>query len=168
MTDSNQELSASQQDYKFSNQFAKHLEQVYFGGNWTASSLRTHIEDVTFNEATKKVAEFNTILALTYHIHYYVQAANGVLENGILEAGDKYSFDHPLITSEEEWQKFVERVFDEARKCVRLLRELPDSKWHQLFVDQKYGNYLRNILGTIEHAHYHLGQIVLLKKMIRS
>jgi hypothetical protein len=31
-------------------------------------------------------------------------------------------------------------------------------------VEEKYGSVLRNIMGVIEHTHYHLGQIVLLKK----
>lgn len=34
------------------------------------------------------------------------------------------------------------------------------------FIDEKYGSYIRNIEGVIEHSYYHLGQIVLLKKMI--
>jgi len=32
----------------------------------------------------------------------------------------------------------------------------------------KYGNYFRNIVGVIEHIHYHLGQIVLIKKILVS
>ena len=31
---------------------------------------------------------------------------------------------------------------------------------------EKYGNYFRNLTGIIEHLHYHLGQIVLIKKLI--
>ncbi|HAI83731.1 MAG TPA: DUF1572 domain-containing protein, partial [Chitinophagaceae bacterium] len=30
------------------------------------------------------------------------------------------------------------------------------------------GTYYRNILGLIEHTHYHLGQIALIKKIIRN
>jgi hypothetical protein len=31
----------------------------------------------------------------------------------------------------------------------------------------KYGNYYRNLHGIIEHTHYHLGQIVLIKKLLK-
>ncbi|SEG60835.1 DUF1572 family protein [Sphingobacterium lactis] len=36
------------------------------------------------------------------------------------------------------------------------------------FVKKEYGDFERNIDGQIEHAYYHLGQIVLLKKIITS
>jgi hypothetical protein len=36
------------------------------------------------------------------------------------------------------------------------------------FDDGKYGTVLRNILGLIEHTHYHLGQIVILKKDLNA
>ena len=34
------------------------------------------------------------------------------------------------------------------------------------FVDEKYGTFQRNIEAMIEHSYYHLGQIVLIKKML--
>ena len=34
------------------------------------------------------------------------------------------------------------------------------------FVDEKYGTYSRNINGILEHSYYHLGQIVLIKKLV--
>lgn len=36
------------------------------------------------------------------------------------------------------------------------------------FVMEKYGTYLRNLEGVIEHSYYHLGQIAIIKKQIKS
>jgi hypothetical protein len=36
------------------------------------------------------------------------------------------------------------------------------------FVQPQYGIWQKNIEGFIEHAWYHLGQVVLLRKMIES
>ena len=36
------------------------------------------------------------------------------------------------------------------------------------FVDEKYGDYKRNIDVMIEHAYYHLGQILIIKKLINK
>jgi len=33
-------------------------------------------------------------------------------------------------------------------------------------VEEKYGNYQRNIDGMIEHSYYHLAQIVVIKKIL--
>ncbi len=46
------------------------------------------------------------------------------------------------------------------------IEQLPESKLWETFSDEKYGNYYRNIHGIIEHSHYHLGQIVLIKKIL--
>ena len=43
---------------------------------------------------------------------------------------------------------------------------MPNDKLEEIFVDEKYGTYRRNIEGIIEHSYYHLGQISLIKKMI--
>ena len=45
---------------------------------------------------------------------------------------------------------------------------MPEEELSQGFVDEKYGTYSRNIDGMIEHSYYHLGQIVLIKKLINS
>ncbi len=42
---------------------AKHLKEVYFGGNWTASSLKDNLTDVTWQQATTQVYSFNTCLS---------------------------------------------------------------------------------------------------------
>jgi hypothetical protein len=33
-------------------------------------------------------------------------------------------------------------------------------KLDEVFVDEKYGTYQRNIDGMIEHAYYHLGRLL--------
>lgn len=43
---------------------------------------------------------------------------------------------------------------------------MDSAKLDEPFVDEKYGSYLRNIEGVIEHSYYHLGQVVLVKKMV--
>jgi len=36
------------------------------------------------------------------------------------------------------------------------------------FTDEKYGTYQRNLIGILEHSYYHLGQIVLIKKLLKT
>jgi hypothetical protein len=43
---------------------------------------------------------------------------------------------------------------------------MPEKKVLHVFVDEKYGTYLRNIEAMIEHSYYHLGQIVLIRKIL--
>jgi uncharacterized damage-inducible protein DinB len=151
---------------KLSEQLSKHFTEVHFGGNWTSVNLKDTLTHVDWKQATTKLPSFNSIAALVYHIHYYVAAVLGVLQGGPLEAHDKYSFDHPPIENSGDWECLLDKVWEDAGLFATLLAQLPDSKLTEAFTDEKYGTYYRNMQGIIEHTHYHLGQIVLLKKLL--
>ncbi|HNP23391.1 MAG TPA: DUF1572 domain-containing protein [Panacibacter sp.] len=149
-----------------SEHLAKHLREVYFGGNWTDVSLKEHVADLSWQQATTQVQSFNTIAKLVFHMNYYVSAALKVFRGGALDASDKYSFDLPPIQSEADWQSLLEKTWSEARLLAELVEQMPEQQLKEPFADGKYGNNFRNIEGVIEHVHYHLGQLVMLKKMI--
>jgi len=147
-------------------QIAKQFSDVHSGGNWTSVNLKETLADITWQQATTKIESFNTIAVLVFHMNYYVSAVLKVLEGGTLDAHDKYSFDLPPILSNDDWEKLLNKTWTDAGNFAALIEQLPESKLGEIFSDEKYGNYYRNITGIIEHIHYHLGQIVLLKKMI--
>jgi uncharacterized damage-inducible protein DinB len=149
-------------------QLAQHFRDVHFGGNWTFVNLKDSLADVTWQEATTKLHDFNTIATLLFHINYYVNPVLKVIQVEPLIASDKYSFDCPPITSNEDWQKLVQKVLDEAELFAQEIEKLDELKLYDVFSEEKYGNYFRNLLGIIEHSHYHLGQITLIKKMLRQ
>ncbi len=147
-------------------QIAKQLRAVYFGGNWTAVNLKEQLSDVSWQQATARVYSVNPIATLVYHLDYYVSAVTRVLQGGPLDAKDAYSFDHPPVRSQEEWESLLNRTWTAAENLAALVEALPEDALWQTFANEKYGNYYRNIEGIIEHAHYHLGQIVLVKKLL--
>jgi len=147
-------------------QIAKHFKDVHFGGNWTSVNLKQTLADVTWQQATTKIYSLNTIATLVFHINYYVSAVLKVLQGGPLDAHDKYSFDLPPIQNQENWEKLLNKMWTEAEDFAILVEQLPESKLGETFFEEKYGNYYRNLHGIIEHTHYHLGQIVLIKKIL--
>lgn len=147
-------------------QLAKHFREVHFGGNWTSVNLKDTLAGVSWQEATAKIPSFNTIAALVFHINYYVAAIREVLEGRPLNASDKFSFDLSPIHSQQDWEALLTKVWTDAEAFAGLVEQLPESKLREPFAGEKYGNFHRNLLGVIEHTHYHLGQIVLLKKML--
>lgn len=147
-------------------QIAKQFRDVHFGGNWTAVNLKDTLAGITWQQATTKIDSFNTVAALVFHINYYVGGMLQYIQQGELTIRDKYSFNHPPIASEEDWNKLLDKTWTEAESFASMLEQLPETKLDEIFFDEKYGNYYRNFHGLIEHTHYHLGQIVLIKKMI--
>jgi len=149
-----------------SQQIAKHFRDVYFGGNWTSVNLKDTLSEISWQQATRKVQSFNTIAVLLNHLNYYIGVVTKVLEGGPLEGNDKLSFDEPAIESQREWQYMLDKTWSGAENFAGLVEQLPESKLWEDFSGQKYGNYYRNLHGIIEHCHYHLGQMVLIKKML--
>jgi hypothetical protein len=151
-----------------SKQIAKNFRDVFFGGNWTAVNLKDTLQGVTWEQAVVKVYDLNTIAMLVFHINYYVDAVLKVLHGGPLDASDKFSFGVQSINTEDDWQKLVTKTMTQAEEFAAELEKWNDQKFFDDFTDAKYGNNYRNIVGIIEHTHYHLGQIVLIKKILKK
>ena len=153
---------------KLTGQIAKHFREVYFGDNWTEVDFKSQLADVTWQEAIARVYELNSIATLVFHAGYYVAVLIPVLEGQPLNAKNVDSFQHPPITSQDDWNRLLDIFWANAERCAALLEQMPESLLWEIFKDEKYGHYYRNIQGTIEHLYYHLGQIVLLKKILRQ
>ena len=143
------------------------LREVLLNGHWIANTnYKEQLLNLNWQQATQKVDNLNTIAALTYHINYYLAGLLNAFENGKLEISDKYSFDLPPLQSEANWNDLVTDFFNNSEKFANVVEQMEDSIFDKPFVDEKYGSYLRNIEGVIEHSYYHLGQICLIRKMI--
>lgn len=152
-----------------SEQLANRLREVILNGTWIANTnFKNQLESLDWKTATKKYQSLNTISILAQHIHYYIDGIKNVFTNGKLEIRDNYSFDFPPINSKTEWEEFQNRLYSDTEKLAELIEKLTDEQLIENFVDEKYGSYLRNIDGMIEHSYYHLGQIVLIKKIINE
>jgi len=147
-------------------QIAKQFRQVYFGGNWTSVNFKETLADVDWKQAITKIDSLNTIAALVFHTNYYVSEVLKVLKGEPLQAHDKYSFALPPLQSQSDWEAVLNKTWTDAEAFATLLEQLPEAKLWEIFTEEKYGTYYRNMLGIIEHNHYHLGQIVLLKKLL--
>lgn len=153
---------------KINENLAARLREVLLDGRWIANTnLKEQIESVTWDQAVRKVGDLNSIAALTYHVNYYIGGILNVFKGGELEIRDKYSFDLPPIESETDWKKLTDEFVDNSEHFIKAVTEMPDSKFDEPFVDVKYGSYLRNIEGVIEHSYYHLGQISLIRKLLK-
>lgn len=151
---------------KIAQQIGRHIRELHFGPNMPGANLKEKLADLTWEQATTQIADFNPIATLVFHIHYYIRAVLGVMEGGPLDAHDKYSFDVPEITSQAQWEQMLEQVWADAERLALLTEKFPDEDLSQDFVLAKYGSYYRNLNGVIEHSYYHLGRISLLKKML--
>ena len=148
-------------------QIANRFREVILNGTWIANTnFKDQLAGLDWKIATKKIDSLNTIAVLAQHIHYYVSGVLNVFNGGTLDIKDQFSFDFPPVGSQEQWNFFLNRFWNDAEEFARKVEAMNDDKLNSVFVDEKYGTYHRNIEAMIEHSYYHLGQIVLIKKML--
>jgi hypothetical protein len=146
---------------------ANRFREVILNGTWVANTNFQHqLTGLEWQIATMPFQSLNTIALLAQHLHYYIAGLNQVFRGGSLDIRDKYSFDFPPITSQAEWEAFLQRFWADSETFAALIEQMPDEKLEEPFIDPKYGTYRRNIDAMIEHCYYHLGQITLLKKIL--
>lgn len=145
---------------------AKRFREIILNGTWVANTnYKDQLAGMDWRIATTQLQSLNSIAVLAQHIHYYIAGVKQVFRGGSLDIKDKFSFDFPPIESQGEWENFLAKFFTDAEEFATLVEQMPEEKLAEAFVDDKYGTYQRNIDGMIEHSYYHLGQIVLLKKI---
>ena len=149
-------------------QLTNRLKEVFLEGKWVlGTNFKEQISNLDWKDATKNIDGLNSIAEITFHIHYYVSGVSKVLEGKPLEIKDQFSFDAPPIQSKQEWDELVNLFCIDSEKFIKLVENLPKNQLFQEFENPKYGNYLRNINVMIEHTCYHLGQLVLIKKLLK-
>jgi uncharacterized damage-inducible protein DinB len=152
---------------KATTQIANRFREVIQNGTWIANTnYKDQLSNLNWEVATTPFKSFNTISALAQHIHYYINGINNVFKGGTLDIKDKYSFDFAPIKSQAEWETFLSKFWKDSEEFASFIEEMPEEKLKQVFIDEKYGTYQRNIDAIIEHSYYHLGQITLIKKII--
>lgn len=156
-------------EIELSKNLSERLRAVYLDGTWVANTnYQKILSDVNLEDSLIKIGNLNTIAKLTFHINYYLNGLLEAFESGSLEIRDKYSFDLPAIESEEDWKKLVNSLLSNATKFIEYVESLPNEKLLSPFIEPKYGTFLRNVEGVIDHSYYHLGQISLIKKRIEE
>lgn len=147
---------------------AKQIRELHFGGNWTDVNLKQTLTGVMWQQAKTKVQDLNTIAALVFYINYYTSAVLRVLEGAPLTSSNTFSFDLPPIQCNEDWENLKNKNWEDAEKFANLVEQFPAGRLGDVFTHEKYESYYKNLQGIIEHGHYHLGQIVLIKKMVQQ
>lgn len=146
---------------------AKRFREVMLNGKWIANTnWKDQLDKVGLEEANHKIGALNTIAALTFHVNYYIAGLNDLFAGGELTIRDKFSFDAPVLDSENAWRALADELAQNSEVFAQHVENMSEEKLAGIFVNEKYGNYRRNIEGMIEHSYYHLGQVSLIRKML--
>ena len=148
-------------------ELAKRFSDVILNNSWVANnSYKNQLTDLPLEVVLFKYQSLHNIAALAQHVHYYIAGILNVFNGENLDIKDIYSFDFPPINTIEQWHTFLAIFWTDAASFTQKLEEMDENTLNSIFVKKEYGTYHFNINTLIEHSYYHLGQIVLLKKLI--
>jgi hypothetical protein len=146
------------------NAIAQHFYEVNYGDNWTDACVKDALKEVSFETATKKTGDANTIALLLFHMDFY----NMVVYDRLMNIKRHFEHEESLqvnIGNEAEWQQLQDTYFENVNRIHKAILAFDES----LLFEKKTANTpYKNIHGLVEHIHYHLGQINILKKIIST
>lgn len=152
-----------------SNAITSHFNELFYKGGWTGVNLKNVLGDVSLTEANTVCEGFNTIAQVTNHLSYYYPIQLKVFRGGDVEGHDSESWKIASPETEEQWQDIVSQLLAYGNEMINEIETINDDQMFEGFDKLgKYGTVHRNLLGIIEHTYYHLGQLVILKKLVRQ
>ena len=145
---------------------ADNLTKAYHGGNWTGVSILDTIKSLTYAQAQIVTpASVNTIASLVHHIKYW----NGIIlerlegKNPVIPPAN--GFDVKPLGSEEEWQALITETQKSFIALEAAIRGISTQRWDEK-PSIEASTLRENAFGIVEHAYYHLGQIVILSHLV--
>lgn len=146
---------------------AQHLKNVYEGNNWTDVNISDTIKDINWQQAQQKTAgSSNTIASLLHHLYYWNEILMQRMKGETPVIPQANGFDVPPLNNEEDWNALKEKTHQSFMQLSEAIKSFPEEKLPDNYAPTIPSTYYRNFQGIVEHAHYHLGQIVILKKLI--
>jgi hypothetical protein len=147
---------------------AQSIIDVYEGENWTEVNIKKTLQDVTVQEANSETAaSTNTIATLLHHLTYWNRVMIQRIIGIVVVVPDANGFDMSAIHTEEEWDLLKEDSVRSAHELATAVISFDENLLTSPILPEHASAY-KNLQGSCEHIHYHLGQIVILKQLIRS
>ncbi len=147
---------------------AQHLIDVHRGGNWTEVNLTDTLKDVSWVQAMI-ITPFapNSIAMLLHHITYWnrVIATRG---QGIQPFINKENgMNVPSLANQDDWRKLKTDTIHSAEELATIIEGYDIGNLFNPILPAHSSAY-KNFQGQVEHVHYHLGQIIMIKKYIHK
>jgi hypothetical protein len=158
--------SKNTHDMKITEAIAQHFYEVHYGDSWTDVAMKDVLKDISRQQAIQKIGDTNTIAVLVHHMNFY----NTVVYDRCF--GEQHEFNHEdsfviEINNEEDWLRLQKNYFENVERIHQAILSMDEEKLFTVRSNNQ-NTFYKNLHGLIEHIHYHLGQLSLLKKIILS
>ncbi|MFT3981221.1 MAG: DinB family protein [Ferruginibacter sp.] len=146
--------------------FQKLIADHYNGDPWIDVSLEATLEDLHPAEALKNINGLNSIWQIVYHMICWRQTLIKRMKDKKAPAPENNFFISPVAPAEEAWPDALKQLKASQKALIKLLEDHKQISWDIKPAGGAY-SYFELVNAVLQHDAYHLGQIVIIKKMLR-
>jgi len=140
------------------------LKRAFDGEAWHGPALIETLEGIDAKTAAARpISQAHSIWELVLHISAWERVITRRLRGEKLTLSDEENFGHITSVNENAWREAVNTLRQNHLDLINAVSSLPESKLSDSAPGKDY-NVLFMLLGAVQHAAYHSGQIALLKR----
>ncbi|MBK9329214.1 MAG: DinB family protein [Sphingobacteriales bacterium] len=142
------------------------LSETATGNNWTGINTETALRGITAEQAVRRLnANHLNIAELAAHLTCWNKVIARRLNGENYQPGKEEDFPVINLLLETEWEALKTAFMESFVILETTLNSKEDNILNNPIFEGGTSAY-RNLHGQISHLHYHMGQIVLLKKLL--
>jgi uncharacterized damage-inducible protein DinB len=140
------------------------LKRAFDGEAWHGPALMETLEGIDAKTAAARpIPTAHSIWELVLHISAWERVITRRIRGEKLTLSDEENFGHITSLNENAWREAVKTLREDHDELIKSVSSLPESKLSDTVPGKDY-NVLFMLLGAVQHAAYHGGQIALLKR----
>ncbi|MDN3723804.1 DinB family protein [Aequorivita sp. SDUM287046] len=139
---------------------------LYHGHPWLDVTLQDTLSRITATQANQRpISDGNTIWEIVNHLIAWRQNVLKRVQGEVLQTPSNNYIKRIEDDSKEAWQQTLEALETTQKEWLYFLNTFNEADFVKEYSVNKL-TYYQHIHGIIQHDAYHLGQIVLLAKMV--
>ena len=149
-------------------QLSKNFNDLFDGKPWIDVTLLHTLEEITAKEAaTKPFPSFNSIWEIVNHMIHWRETVLRRMHGETVESPDDNYFFPVRDRSEKAWHHTIEQLHTSQHQWLAVIKKMKRKDLEAIPEANLFSKH-ELIHGILQHDSYHLGQIRLIKKLVRS
>jgi len=145
-------------------QIVDELKRAFQGEAWHGPAVMEILEGVDARTAAERpIPKAHSIWELVLHVAAWERVVTRRILGESLTLSNEENFGHIAGVNENAWREAVKRLRDNHAELIRTVAALPDSALERTVPGKPYNLHFM-LLGAVQHAAYHGGQMALLKR----
>jgi len=140
------------------------LKRAFDGEAWHGPALMEILDGIeATTAAARPLASAHSIWELVLHVAAWERVVSRRIQGEALTLTDEEDFGQVAGTTEKAWRDVVDGLRRNHSELVQAVSSLSDSRLSAQVPGKQY-DFEFMLLGAVQHAAYHAGQIALLKR----